>query len=833
MMRGLLSLLLALVLATGAVPLAAQTDVTQAQAEPETEPAAEVEAEPGTPTETEQTPGAETGTGTGAIDFDAWESEAERIETLLEAGTASTSFFQNLRATLVDWRGRLLVAQDANASRIATLEAQIAALGPVPEDGSPEPDAIAERRAQLEGRLADARVPQVNAAAAFTRADGLIQEIDALLRDRQQEQLLRLDPTPLNPVNWAVALTSMRDLAVVMQREISNRISDPVRRMELADSAPVIAFLVLLGLLALFRGRRWTERLTERLQARARVRGRTAVAFLVSLLQITVPIAGVLMFLTALVASGMVGPQMTAILESVAGLAVAVYVSLWLAGRLFRDDADDVFATLRADRSAAMAARRVVVSVGVAVGLTLVVETITDLDQVPPAAHGVLLLPVYVLMGYLFWRASRLLRSDFTERGEDEGPGFQARALTLVANILVVIAVIGPTLAAIGYINATQAVMVPTANSLALIGLLLALQPVVRDLYAVVLRTTPEAAGDALVPVLVNFLLVFAALPLFALIWGARPETLGDVYARFWEGLSIGDARITPSSILAVAVIFGLGVLATRLLQGALKSTVLPRTRLDTGARTAVTSGVGYVGIGLAAVIAITAGGIDLTALGVVLGALSVGIGFGLQNVVNNFVSGIILLIERPISEGDWIEVNGTMGIVKDISVRSTRIETFDRTDVIVPNADFISGTVTNWTRGNTVGRAIITVGVAYGTDTRRVEKILAEVAREHPVVAAFPEPGVDFLGFGADSLDFRIRAILRDVNQLLAVKTEIHHRIAERFAEEGIEIPFAQRDIWLRNPEALRPAAQVEDKADDTDKGPDPDTSGAAGATT
>jgi potassium efflux system protein len=494
----------------------------------------------------------------------------------------------------------------------------------------------------------------------------------------------------------------------------------------------------------------------------------------------------------------------------------------------------------------AAAARRIAVSIGLAVGLALVMETLTDLDQVAPAAHGVFQLPVYLLMAYLYWRAARLLKSDVPDRASDEQPGFAVRALNLTANVLVILAVVGPALAAIGYVNAAETVMVPAALSLALVGVLLALQPVVRDLYAVVLRVTPEDAGEALVPVLVNFILVFAALPIFALIWGARPEELDEIYTRFWEGLSLGEARITPSSILAVAVIFGLGFLATRLLQGALKSTVLPRTRLDAGARTALISGVGYLGIGLAAVIAVTAGGIDLTALGVLIGALSVGIGFGLQNVVNNFVSGIILLIERPISEGDWIEVNGNMGIVKDISVRSTRIETFDRTDVIVPNADFISGTVTNWTRGNTVGRAVVKVGVAYGTDTRRVQEILSEIAREHPVVAAFPEPGVDFLGFGADSLDFRIRVILRDVNQILAVQTEIHHRIAERFAEEGIEIPFAQRDVWIRNPEALSPVrapASGEDTTDSTEdggatadpdrpdraeNGPTPDASGA-----
>jgi len=312
---------------------------------------------------------------------------------------------------------------------------------------------------------------------------------------------------------------------------------------------------------------------------------------------------------------------------------------------------------------------------------------------------------------------------------------------------------------------------------------------------------------------LISLAVLLIGVPLILLQWGFQVQDIELWFYRFMTEIRIGGITISIVGILFGILLFLLGLLVTRWFQRWLDGSVMARGRMDTGVRNSIKTGVGYLGVAIAGLIGISAAGIDLSSLALVAGALSLGIGFGLQNIVSNFVSGLILLAERPFKVGDWVVTGSTEGFVKKISVRATEIETFSRQSIIVPNSELINAPVGNWTHRNSLGRIEVPVGVSYDADPRKVIEILTEVAQDQELVLNNPAPVIYFAGFGDSSLDFEVKAHVADVLSGLAVRTELRLRIFERLKTEGIEIPFPQRDLNIKLGDQEKPVAVLAEK--------------------
>lgn len=335
-------------------------------------------------------------------------------------------------------------------------------------------------------------------------------------------------------------------------------------------------------------------------------------------------------------------------------------------------------------------------------------------------------------------------------------------------------------------------------------------------------ETTEDQLGLVL-SIAINILVLAIGIPLIFLQWGFQ---WGDIQAwtyNFANEVRIGSISISLIGIVSGILVFLVGYFGTRGFQRWLDGKVMARGRVDAGVRNSISTAVGYAGIALAALIGISAAGIDLSNLALVAGALSLGIGFGLQNIVNNFVSGLILLAERPFKVGDWIVAGGVEGNVRKISVRATEVETFRRQTVILPNSELINAAVGNWTLRNRLGRVDVPVNVAYDNDPRHVHAVLLEIVNEQPGILKNPAPSVDFSGFAEGALNFVIRAVVPDITGTLAFTNELRFRIVERFRQEGIAMPSSPRDLQLRNAAALsalaaapaQPAVPAEEEAE------------------
>jgi small-conductance mechanosensitive channel len=407
------------------------------------------------------------------------------------------------------------------------------------------------------------------------------------------------------------------------------------------------------------------------------------------------------------------------------------------------------------------------------------------------------------------------------EAPAEDAPQLKRRHIwTAIRLAIGLTAVAAVALAVAGYANLSDFLINRMMASGAIVGVLFLFRGLVRETIGVWLRSdfmrsmldVRYSARNVLKFWLRGALdvLVFSA-GLFLLLsaWGVPVADMVFWIERALTGLTIGNVTLSIADILVAIAIFVIALVATRMLQRVLRDKVLPQTRLDIGVRHSLSAGVWYLGLIIASVLAISAMGLELSNLAIVAGALSVGIGFGLQNVVNNFVSGFILLIERPFKVGDWIVAGTNQGFVKKIQLRSTEIETFQRASVIIPNADLLSSALVNWTHKDRYGRVDIPIAVAYGSDVPLVMETLERCLKDNSDILNWPTPQVLFRAFGESSLDFEVRGFIANIETIYQVQSALLVAIDQAFRDAKIEIPFPQRDVHLKGVEGLLSAAK------------------------
>ena len=742
--------------------------------------------------------------GPGEVDAERakrWDEVATRAEMLVNNPDTPTEALETLRLELVTQRSEALAAEQERQPPVDELNKRLHALGAPPAEGGEEAPEIAALRRDLTEQIAEAQGPVLTAQEAYRRTDTLIGAIDRTVRARFSAELMSRGPSPLRPATWLTAIEELAARAIDYRNALRAEFDDPQPRAQALRRLPINALLIAAGLGVAFMVRGWlTDWVEARLGHNPTRRSAALLIALRNLTRLVVPAVGAGLFFAAFDRAGLFARADAGRFVALPPFVLILIASGWIAGSLLAPR-HRAFRPMPLDDEAAHAAHRLVLYLGAVLSLAYLVAGLTVRWSFSTATQSALQFPLMALGALGLWRVAARLdeaRLRIADGDDSATSTIVRRALRVIGRILRLVAVVAPVLGAAGYMPAAGFLVFRCILTLGLLAAAFVvfdlLNKIAQSVLARPAAQRPENGG--LTPVVVAAIVVIAGLPLFAIIWGARPSDISDFWTLMRDGVTLGGIRLSASAVLKLAAVFAIGAGVVRLLQAVLRGTVLPRTRLDAGGKNAVLAGVGYIGMAIAGLIAVAAAGLDLSSLAIVAGALSVGIGFGLQTIVSNFVSGIILLVERPVKEGDWIEVGEFSGYVRGINVRSTEIETFDRASVILPNSDLIAGTVLNRTHTGLSGRLQVAVSAAYGTDPKRVEALLLEIAESHPLVLQDPAPRVLFMELGPDSMNFELRCWLRDVNFSLSARSDMNYEIVERFRQDGIRIAFYGRDL-------------------------------------
>lgn len=738
----------------------------------------------------------------------------DQLESTLQREGLSDETLKEVRGSLEPVRGDLREAAETLERRLADIDTRLKQVGDAPAAGAPpeEPALAAERvrltqrRAALDGGLKQARL-------LILRADDLAERIIERRRALFTRELLGRSSSALDPSFWIQAAqaapSDLRGLSFLGQSWWGYALATG----GVGGLSAALLTLLALGGLAVAAAR-WLRGRNLR-PAVSGTRFPKSFHALMSLLRIALTMPAIVA-IAVLVLDGfsLIPPR---IMEMALGLIAAVAVASFgrgVATGLFApSDARQRLLDVTDDT-----ARLVTAHMTWAARILAVVIFVTEVQRTIVAQVSLTVATSALFSAVIAGLLAHFLCRVGGNNGDDDevsrahwlrgagwllvlgivvalATGFIAFAAFLSGRFLVALGVIGALYILLVFTDAlfTEVLTASTPRGRAVAGFF-GLKP-----------RSIELLGTLLSAVIRVLLILVVLLPLLG-PWGLFAADFFGVVREAAFGFRMGDVTISVTAILTAFVVLLIGILATRGAQRWLTTRFLPRTTLEPSLQNSVATIFGYVGVIAALLLALAQLGLDFQKITIVAGALSIGIGFGLQSIVSNFVSGLVLLAERPIRVGDIINVKGEEGRVQRIHVRATEIETGDNASVIIPNSELITGVVKNWTHANTFSRIVVKVGVAYDSDVEKVRDILLELAKGHPKLMQSPAPVAFITGFADSAINFELGGVVRNIGEGGSVKSDLYFAILERFRAEGISIPFPQREIAVRQPDMARP---------------------------
>jgi potassium-dependent mechanosensitive channel len=749
---------------------------------------------------------------------DLWTRQLDRITARIDQSGIIESEIDALREQTSDVRAAAVASAQLARNDLADTKRLLAPLQVKPgADQAPETDAVKAERERLteQATISESRVKQCEVIIA--RADQLLERMTKLRSQVVLQTLLQRGDSPVSPNVWMKIGPEVAESWQALSGAFAQW-SDEGLTLRQQDVAP-LAFWAMLTIVLWAGGRYLRRRFGRGDLVEPGQRDRMLAAAIDGVGLVLVPILAVWLIGRLLAASEPPPPLDTLLSELIVRLiTVLLVVGLTATALAPHRPAWRVLPFTDGSAQQLSTALRRLLIVGVLVDFVYVgFRQGREHDAIISVGSLVIAVVVSVLtlpaLSNRAWEAARPVGS--------EGPPMVGGTWWSVLRLLISAAVLSSiAFSLVGFATLAQHIHAGIAATCMWVALALLAHQLAGDLLdAIAAPDMPtgrwvrdrfglpadfELRGQNLLLLLIDIVLVVFLAAAIPAAWSVDVDSVWRGLDRLIQGVHIGGVRISLTNIGTAILAFAIAALLARLVRRIVRDRVMPTIDAPMPIRQSVDAALNYVGVIVAILVGITALGIDFTNLAIVLGALSVGIGLGLQNIANNVISGVVLLLERPIKAGDWVSVSGHEGFVRRINIRATEIETFQRTSVIVPNSVFLQNPVINRTYADTSSRIDMALTVGFGTDVARMEAILRETALDHPRVLRVPSPIVRFAKVGTSGLEFELMVFVAHLEDRLPVNNDLNRTLLAKLIEAKILDPAPSTEFRLRNLDTL-----------------------------